>query len=490
MQGKGIKGPVEMDNSEKIEPDKKLLSARVKELPSSPGVYIMKDKKGDILYVGKAGNLRKRVTSYFYPRRNLAGRLLAMVERISDISYIPASTEAEALIYENSLIKQLSPKYNVALRDDKSYPMLKLTVNEQFPRLFITRQKKDDGSIYYGPFTNVKLLREALIILRQIFPLRSCGKIPKNVCLNYHIKQCVAPCAGKVSDSAYGGIVAELKLFLEGRTKELLKLLSGKMFDAAKKEDFEEAGRIKRRIEVLGAVKENSVRYGPAEELEELKDLIGLKGPLEVIEAFDVSNIMGKDAVGSMISFYKGRPMKSRYRKFRIKTVSGVDDYAMMREIVRRRYTRLTEEKERLPDLILIDGGRGHLQAGVDELEKIGLGGMAVMGIAKEFEHLYIKDRPEAVALPKESKALHLLKRIRDEAHRFAISYHKNLRKKSITFSELDGISGVGPKRKKALIGHFGDIDKIKAATLEDFMKVEGVDEKSAKNIIQHFKEK
>lgn len=450
----------------------------------------MKDENGNILYVGKAGNLRKRVASYFYPRRNLTERLRAMVEKISDISYIPASTEAEALIYENSLIKQLSPKYNVALRDDKSYPMLKLTVNEKFPRLFITRQKKADGAVYYGPYTDAKLLREALIILRQIFPLRSCGKIPKSICLNYHIKQCVAPCAGKVSDADYDGIVAELKLFLEGRTKELLKLLSDKMFAAAKREDFEEAGRIKRRIEVLGAVKEKSVHYGPAEETEELKRLVGSKGALEVIEAFDVSNIMGKDAVGSMVTFYKGRPKKSQYRKFRIKTVAAVDDYAMIREIVRRRYTRVLEEKRRLPDLVLIDGGRGHLQAGVDELEKMGLGGLAVMGIAKEFEHLYIKDRPEAVILPKESKALHLVKRIRDEAHRFAISYHKSLRKRSVRFSELDEISGVGPKRKKALIGYFGDIGRIKAATIEDLMRVEGIDEKSAKNIITHFKER
>lgn len=462
---------------------------KIKNLPNSAGVYIMKDKDGNILYVGKAGNLKKRVSSYFRPHGGgFSERIGSMASKIEDIAYIPVSTEAEALIYENSLIKRLEPKYNVALKDDKSYPLLKLTLNEKFPRLFITRRKVNDGSAYYGPYTNVKLLREALIILRQLFPLRSCSKMLKGVCLNYHIKQCVAPCADKIDEANYGEIVSELKLFLEGRREDLLRLLSERMALASRREDFEEASRIKKRIEALSAVRENTVHYGPANEAEELKNILGMKEPLETIEAFDVSNIMGKEAVGSLVCFYKGRPRKSEYRKFRIKRATGIDDYAMMREIVKRRYARLLEEGKGLPDLVLIDGGKAHMSAALEELTGLGLSNIPVIGIAKQFEHIYAKDIREPIVLPKESKALHLLERIRDEAHRFAISYHKNLRSRNIKYSELEEIEGIGGKRKKALLNHFGNIDKIRNARLENLMKVEGMNEKSAKNIIKYFK--
>jgi len=461
---------------------------KIKALPDSAGVYIMKGDGDEVLYVGKAADLRKRVASYFRPNARLADRIEAMVERVKEITYIPTSTEAEALIYENSLIKQLAPKYNVALRDDKSYPMLKLTMNEKFPRLFITRQKRGDGAIYYGPYSDVKLLKAALIALRQIFPLRSCGRLPKSLCLNYHIKQCLGPCAGKIDDDKYMETVSELKLFLEGKRAELLKILSLRMAEAAGREDFEEAGRIRNRIEVLSSIKEKAVNYHPAGELEELKGFLDIKGPVDVIEAFDVSNIMGAEAVGSMIYFYKGRPKKSEYRKFRIKTVAKIDDYAMMRELIRRRYSRLVEEKKALPGLILIDGGKGHLSVALDELEKLGLSHIPAIGIAKEFEHIYTKVSDKPMTLPRESKALHLLERIRDEAHRFAIKYHKSLLSKKIEFSELDEISGIGSKRKKELLSHFGTIDNIKSAGLEELSKVKGMNEKSARSIIEHFK--
>lgn len=464
------------------------LKEKVKGLPTTPGVYIMRDKDAQVLYVGKAGNLKKRVSSYFYPGRDLTGRIEAMVKKIGDITYIPVATEAEALIYENSLIKELSPKYNVALRDDKSYPLLKLTMGEKFPRLFITRQRKDDGSVYYGPYADAKLLRQAVIALRQIFPLRSCGRMPKNVCLNYHISQCLGPCAGKVDDKGYSEIVSQLKLFLEGRTAELIKVLTKNMSQASAREEFEEAAQIKKRIEILSAVRERSIDYSPAGESKELKDVLGMGKDLNAIEAFDVSNIMGSEAVGSMAYFYKGRPKKSEYRKFKIKSVSRIDDYAMMREIVRRRYSRLLEEKKDMPDLIVIDGGKGHLSAAAGELEKLGLASIPVIGIAKEFEHVYKKGSKEPLVLPKESKALHLLKRIRDEAHRFAISYHKNLLSGNIEISELDLINGIGKKRKKNLMSHFGSVEKIKTAGKEALLKVRGMDEKSARSVIEHFK--
>lgn len=403
---------------------------KIKGLPQSPGVYIMKGEDGRTLYVGKAVNLRKRVLSYFRPKASLDGRIEAMVQLVEDIDYISTSTEAEALIYENGLIKQLSPRYNTALKDGKSYPMLKLTTSEDFPRLIVTREKKDDGCAYYGPYANAKLLRQAVIFLKQIFPLRSCVRMGKKVCLEYHIKQCLGPCEDKVERSEYSEVVKELKLFLEGRRKELLDTISLKMREAAAREDFETAAKFKNRLESLSTIKEDAVSYKPSGDLEELGRVLGMARTPQTIEAFDVSNIMGEAAVGSMIYFHKGRPDKREYRHFRIKTVSGVDDYAMMREIVRRRYSRLLKEEKKLPDLILIDGGKGHLGAACGELEKLGLSKVPVVGIAKEFEKLYVKDKKDPVLLPKESKALHLLQRIRDEAHRFAISYHKSLMSK------------------------------------------------------------
>ncbi|MDD5427968.1 MAG: excinuclease ABC subunit UvrC [Candidatus Omnitrophica bacterium] len=408
------------------------LKEKVKALPALPGVYIMKGAEGRVLYVGKAGNLKKRVSSYFYPNRRLNERIDQLVSSIADIEHMTTSTEAEALIYENSLIKQLAPRYNIALRDDKSYPMLKLTVNEKFPRLFITRRKVNDGSMYYGPYANAKLLKEAVVLLRQMFPLRTCGKMPKSLCLNYHIKQCLGPCAGKVTDAEYADVVSELKLFLEGRKAELLKALTERMTKASRAEDFEKAAELRGRIEALSTIKEDSVSYKPLGEMEELGRILGITKPPEKIEAFDVSNIMGQEAVGSMVYFYKGRPRKSEYRRFKIATVPGIDDYAMMREIVSRRYSKLSEPGRVRPDLILIDGGKGHLAAALGELDKLGLADIPAIGIAKEFEHIYTKDKKDPIVLPKESKALHLLKRVRDEAHRFAIAYHRKLRSKKL----------------------------------------------------------
>jgi len=408
----------------------------------------MKDALGKILYVGKADNLRKRVSSYFRASRRLPKRIESLVSQIKDVSHIPTSTSAEALIYENGLIKQLSPKYNVALRDDKSYPMLELTANEKFPRLMITREKKRKGSIYHGPYTNAKLLKEALNILRKLFPLRTCNRMPKRKCLEFDIGQCLGPCEGRVSGERYGAIVKELKLFLEGKRSELMKLLTDRMKQLSKDERFEEATECRNRLEALGSVNTDRVKYGPANELGELKRILGIKGKLEVLEAFDISNMMGDESVGSLVYFRKGVPDKNEYRKFKIKTVSGINDYSMMREIIRRRYTRSIKENKRLPDLIVIDGGRGHLSVVLDELKKLGIDNIPAIGIAKparrsplasdgragrgEFEKIYVKDRKDPILLPGESKALHLLERIRDEAHRFAITYHKKLMSKRL----------------------------------------------------------
>ena len=402
----------------------------VNNLPHTPGVYIMKNASGEVLYVGKANDLKKRVSSYFQRSKKHPERIESLVSRVTEIDFLPVSTSAEALIYENGLIKQLSPKYNVALRDDKSYPLLKLTVNEKFPRLILTRERKDDGSIYYGPYTSAKLLKEALKILQKLFPLRTCNKMPKRECLYFSIRECMGPCIGKINEERYNNMVTQLRLFLEGRRAELIRFLADKMKELSKEERFEEAMEYRDRMEALSTVREDRVYYKPIEELEELRRILGIKERPERIEAFDVSNIMGEEACGSLVYFYKGKPDKNGYRRFRIKTVKGMDDYSMMREIVRRRYTRSLDEKKPLPDLIVIDGGKGHLGVALDELRKLSLGNIPAIGIAKQFEHIYVEDRKEPIVLPKESKALHLLERIRDEAHRFAISYHKKLMSK------------------------------------------------------------
>lgn len=420
------------------------IKEKISRLPASPGVYIMKDCSGSVLYVGKAINLRKRVSSYFYPRRALSKRLKILTGKVADIAYVGTSTEAEALIYENSLIKRLAPRYNVALKDDKSYPALKLTVNEKFPRLFITRVRVKDGALYYGPYTSAKLLKEALTTLRRVFPLRTCVKLPGRVCINYHIKQCPGPCSGKVDRKSYMDVVTELKLFLAGNRPDFTKHLTAKMLEASKVERYEEAALVKAKIEALSSMKERTISYTPRDEVDELKAMLGISGPVEIIEAFDVSNIMGEDAVGSMVYFYKGKPRKSEYRKFRIKSVAGIDDYSMMREIVARRYTRLLKEGKALPDLILIDGGKGHMGAAQGELAKLNLSKIPVVGIAKEFEHVYCKGRDEPVILPDDSKSLHLLERIRDEAHRFAINYHRALRSKRIRQREGVDLRRIG----------------------------------------------
>jgi len=481
------------------------IKEKIRNLPSSAGVYIMKGAGGEVLYVGKADSLKKRVSSYFRRSSRHSERISSLVSRVEDVTFIPASTGAEALIYEDSLIKQLKPRYNVALRDDKTYPFLKLTVNEEFPRLIVTRRKENDGSLYFGPYTTVKLIRQAVSFLKGIFPLRTCARMPARAWLNYHIKQCPAPCIGRIDKAAYMDTVQQLKLFLEGRQGELRRHLSEKMASAAEREDFEEASRIKDVLEAIAAIRENTIAYNPSGEVEELKGILGIKGRIERIEAFDISNIMGSSAVGAMACFHKGRPSKSGYRKFRIKTVSRIDDYAMMKEIVGRRYRRLVEEKGDLPDLIVIDGGKGHLSAASEELEKLGLKGLPIIGIAKpahrtlsslnhpgqeggEHEHIYVKGRPEPITLPRDSKALHLLERARDEAHRFAIAYHKSLLSKGVKSSELDDIPGIGAKRRKSLLKHFGSVGRIRAANKEELLEAEGIDGKTAKNIIDHFK--
>ena len=408
------------------------IEKRLKKIPASPGVYLFFGKNREALYIGKASNLKKRIASYFREAYR-PPKTESLVSRIRDLDYIPTSSSAEALIYEANLIKQKRPRYNVELKDDKSYPFLKLTITEKFPRLLITRRRKKDGSLYYGPYTNVKLLKKALSIIRGIFLLRSCKRMPKKRCLKAHIRGCASPCDGSISEKEYKKIVGEVKLFLEARIEDLLKKLSGRMKTASKNLDYEKAIALRDKIEALSAMWKGRKPPPPLNrEISRLKDVLGLRVLPARIEAFDISDIYGKEAVGSMVSFFSGRPQKNEYRRFRIKNVTGINDYASLREVIRRRYARLSREESRLPNLILIDGGRGHLGVAGDELEKQGPLKIPVISIAKGKELIYVEGKRRPLVLPRSSPALKLIMRIRDEAHRFAISYHKLLRRKKL----------------------------------------------------------
>lgn len=408
------------------------LKKKVKKIPKLPGVYLMKDAGGKVLYIGKARDLSKRVSSYFQENRPRTARQMSLLEQVMDLDYIVTSSEEEALIHEANLIKEKRPKYNVELKDDKSFPFLKLTLNDKFPRLIITRKKVDDGSRYFGPYTRVKLLRKAVIVMRNIFPLRTCRKTPDRVCLSYHIGQCAGPCIKKIGEKEYKEIIRQLILFLEGKKTRLLKELTQEMNALSKYERFEEAVIVRNRIAALSEVPGKKLRdySGWGDVAVKLKRILSLpRLPLRV-EAFDVSNISGKEATGSMVYFCNGKPDKSNYRKFRIKDVNDINDYAMIREIVKRRYRRLKEENGSLPDLIIIDGGKGHLRAAYDELVRLNLRHVPVISIAKQEENIFTIGSKKALSINKDSEIQHFIQRIRDEAHRFALKYHHKLRHK------------------------------------------------------------
>jgi len=474
---------------------------RLKHIPDLPGVYLIKDEAGCIIYIGKAASLKKRVSSYFGAGRNLTRRARQMTRKAADISFFITGSEAEALISEAALIKQHRPRYNVALKDDKSYPYIKLTVNERFPRVFIARRKfpprrgpsgrAEDGALYYGPYTDVRLLRKALAIMKRIFPLRTCARLPRRPCLNYHMGQCCAPCARPEGRKAYPGIVNELKLFLEGRRKKLIDEISKKMRKEAHKKNYEKAALLRDRIMALSVVPPPAGRKqpkaGPYDEIIALMHLLGIRRPPVRIEAFDVSNISGSEAVGSMISFINGRPSKKDYRKFKIRGVEGIDDYKMMKEIVARRYERVRSRRLPSPDLIIIDGGKGHLNAASSVLDKLGFGRIPAIGIAKRFERIYLRKRSEPVVFSRRSAVLRLVQRLRDEAHRFAVSYHRRLRRGKLTLSALNDIKGLGEKKKRLLLRTFGSVKGIRKASRKRLVSVKGIDNKIAEGIRKKF---
>ena len=608
---------------------------RLDQLPDKPGVYIMKNELDEIIYVGKAKSLRKRVRQYFGSYGKSSKKVASMVSKIHDFEYIIVENEVESLVLESNLIKDNLPKYNILLRDDKQYPYIKVKVNERFPRVMKTRRILKDGAKYFGPYPDVFAVNESIETFERLYPLRTCNLNLENVeeknyrpCLNYYIGKCIGPCIGNVKDEDYNVMVDEVLSFLSSSDNKLIDKLHEKMMDYSRNLDYENAADIRDRIknleylkerqlisdpearddkdiialakgldevliqifffrngkiigrehymirdyyndsyeeifssflkqfyigasyipkeivieekpmdievledwltekrgnkvsitvpikgdkkELIRMVKRNALdmieKYGDkykkrAESnklaLEDIKDLIGLRERPRRIEAYDISNISGVESVGSMVVFEDGDAKKSDYRKFRIKSVIGPDDYSSLKEVIERRFRRGVEEKKEdknssfsnFPDLIMMDGGKGQVNAAKEILDKLNLN-LEICGLVKDDFHrtrgIIYNNQEFNVDL--NSRAYKMIYKIQEEAHRFAINYHRNLRSKTMFKSELDDIKLIGPKRKENLLKHFKSIDKIKKASIKELMEVESMNEKSAESLYEHFR--
>jgi len=603
-------------------------------LPDGPGVYLMKDAQGHVLYVGKAQNLRNRVRQYWQLGRGgtaPALRIESAIDRVHDLEWTLTDTVSEALLLEANLVKRHQPRFNVRLKDDKSYPFIKITLGDDFPRIERTRKLPQDGSRYFGPYASASSVDEAMNLIRRLFPFRTCSidiqdgeRALSRPCLLYHIKRCQGPCIEAIDKQAYREDIDQVMLFLDGRQEQVARTLRRDMAAASEAMEYERAaalrdkvkaiertmesqkmaGFARRELDVLGfarsgnaaAVQLFAIRDGktisrdvfqlenlgdgPDEEglsafvrqyyatagsipprvlmpralpdheeleaflrerrgsivtmtvpqrgegkalmalagrnaaetlareqakwladqgrtlgaLEELATALGLPAPPMRIECFDISTIQGTNTVGSMVVFEEGRPRSGDYRRFRIKTVVGTDDFASHREVFRRRFKRALESEEgsaeelrwRMPDLVIIDGGKGQVSAARGVLDELGLHDLPLAGLAKEREELFLPGRSEPIVLPATSQALYLVQRLRDEAHRFAITYHRQLRAKAQTKSALDDLPGVGPARKRALLRVFGSTRALKQASVEEIASVPGIGDALAARIREH----
>ncbi|MEI9866697.1 MAG: excinuclease ABC subunit UvrC [Limisphaerales bacterium] len=495
-------------------------------VPHKPGVYLHKDRFGTVIYVGKALNLRKRVSQYFQSSRRNSWdwKFNALVEAICDFDVHTVRSEPEALLLESKLIKEFKPRFNISLRDDKRYLMLKVNLNDPIPNFTFTRLKKDDGARYFGPFVSSLGLRNAVAHARKQFNLRGCrvftpGAADYKHCLYANLKYCTAPCVGNVTREQYLEQVNAACDFLEGQSREMQTDLEAEMKKAAAAHDFEKAADLRDLIRDLKNTWKKTEKFAripytlplslnPESDVVELAKILNLPAPPMRIEGFDISNISGTFAVASLVSFKNGRPDRANYRRFKIKTVVGQDDFASMAEVVRRRYSRLQRESLgdtgelkiedgetgarpsstlptplSFPDLILIDGGKGQLGMACAELKKLGLEKIPVIGLAKEFEEIYLPDRSEPLRLGLDHPAVKLLQRLRDECHRVANSYNAQLRLKKISESILDEFPGIGDRRKKALLKKFGSVQRLKLATLEQIAAIPGFGGKTAEEL-------
>ncbi|NQT05523.1 MAG: excinuclease ABC subunit UvrC [Dehalococcoidia bacterium] len=600
-----------------------LIEEQLNGLPDSPGVYLFRDAEGTILYVGKAASLRHRVRSYFGAGQKLSPKLLKMVSRMADIDFYVTSSEQEALILELNLIKRHHPRYNVRLKDDKSFPYLRVNVKEEWPRVHITRRLEEDGSRYFGPFASAKSVRRTLKVLKGIFPFRYCAKTitgtDSRACLEYYMGRCLGPCIGAVSRKEYAGVIKEVIMFLEGKQNRVIRNLRGKMDRAAAALDFEKAALYRDQIQAMDKVvegqriaaavsgeqdviafsqdgdqayvqvffirnskltgRESFVMQGTQQEeprqiitvfikqfygsspnippklllqyavedtavlkgwlqgrrggrvdiqvprrgsrkqlvdivaenarqgleqlkirqlatpkeleaaIDEIEKELHLPQPPLRMEAYDISDIQGKAAVGSMVVFEKGKSKPAHYRRFRIKTVAGANDYAMLEEVLRRRFKHLGEEKSVpdtwaiVPDLVLIDGGKGQLNAALSALGELGVTSVPVASLAKENEEIYVPQKAKPIVLPRRSPGLKLLQRLRDEAHRFALGYYHNVHRRESFTSAFDGITGIGPRRRRALLKKFGSVQAVREASVDEMAATSGMTEKLARTV-------
>lgn len=501
-------------------------------LPHKPGIYLMKDRFGTVIYVGKARDLKRRVTQYFHPSRRQGWDLKfnALVDAIYDLDVHVVKSEPEALLLEGKLIKEFQPRYNISFRDDKRFLLLKINLNDPIPRFTLTRIKQEDGARYFGPFAHSSALRSTLTMARRKFHLRGCRPLTPTEtdykhCLYGNLKFCTAPCIGNVTREQYLQQVTAACDFLDGQSEELQTQLETEMKKAASVLDFEKAAQLRDALEDLRRTTRKTKSFQrlpyklplaiePEKDLVELAQILGLPGPPLRIEGFDISNISGTFAVASMVSFFKGRPDRSNYRRFRIKTVTGQDDFACMAETVRRRYSRLVKESSpapaesgpesqrpdelneaqmpspatdllpsNLPDLILIDGGKGQLNAACSELKKLGVEKIPIIGLAKEYEEIYQPGQNDPLRIGHEVGALKLLQRVRDESHRFANTYNATLRLKKISESILDEFPGIGSQRKLALLKKFGSVQRLRLASVEEIALVSGFGGKAAQEL-------
>ncbi len=604
------------------------IKERLSSIPTRPGVYLMKGEADEVLYVGKAVNLRSRLRSYFQTSATRSPRVCRLVENVANLDFVVTGSEVEALILENNLIKKHRPHFNVRLKDDKRYPYIKITWQEDFPRVTVVRRMQSDGARYFGPYTSSSAMRQTMDLLRRIFPYLTCKRkitgTDDRACLYYHIGRCLGPCIGAVSKQEYRDMMHQICLFLEGKSDEIIASLRQGMESAAERMEFERAASLRDQIDAVEQVIERQRVVSPSQVdqdaiafaredgeicvqvffvrrgkligheyflmegtgdaeppeivtsfikqfynhaahippeillpdeigeahiieqwlgdkrsgkitlrvprrgqkrklvemveenaretlthlmareqiekdraiagLSDLQSQLSLDAPPLRIEAYDISNLQGVAATGSMVVFAEGMPAKSEYRRFKIRAVQRPDDYAMMQEVLRRRFKRaIVREAEaedgwsQLPDLIVVDGGKGQLNAVLEVLEEYGLEGVPTVGLAKAHEEIFTPGKSDPVTLPLDSPGLQLMQRVRDEAHRFAIAYHKGLRRSQSLSSVLEEVPGIGPSRRRALLKRFGSVEAIRRATLDDLVSVEGMNKTVARRVKDAF---
>ena len=469
------------------------LRERLRMLPDQPGVYMFRDRRGEVIYVGKARSLRNRVRQYFRAAtlRRADPKLRSLVRSVEDLEIIPLRSEPEAAVVEGRLIKEFKPRYNVAFRDDKRFLLLRVDLREPWPRFTLHRIQRPDGAEWFGPYPSSVVARTALEFLDKHFGLRRCSpRVPgpedHRHCLNDIVRYCSAPCIGRISPEEYKTRVDQACRFLRGEDRTVLALLQDAMRQAAQSLDFERAAALRdlgraldRAIREHALARRTALQSARASEhaLNDLAERLGLARPPAVIECYDVSNIGGTLAVGSMVVAVQGRPCRSRYRRFRIQTVTSSDDPRMMAEVLRRRAAHSGEPEWGRPDLIVLDGGITQLRAARAALDEVGWGEIPTVALAKRLEQVYGGPRGEEKVLdvPADAPALSVLKLLRDEAHRFALDYHRRLRSKRLAESVLDEIPGIGRAKKVALLRHFGSIARMKEASVEEIAKVPGV---------------